>query len=110
MEGNKKNEISKVIFKTRGGTLDIKINKKWKYDDITCVGCDKNIETFDEILNYEGLRYQSEVLTKPAAFGWVFGSSIEKRLMWDRNYKIKCVLNLNPVIPSTVFIADEQQE
>ena len=75
---NKNNEISKVIFKTRGGTLDIKINKKWKYDDITCVGCDKNIETVDEILNCEGLRNKSEVLTKPAAFSWVFGSSIEK--------------------------------
>ena len=41
MIGNKNNEISKVIFKTRGGTLDIKINEKWKYEDITCVGCDK---------------------------------------------------------------------
>ena len=54
LEGNKNIQISKLIFKARGKTLDIKTNKKWKYDDDLCVGCGVNVETVDEILTCTG--------------------------------------------------------
>ena len=42
-------DISKLIFKARGKTLDIKLHKKWKYDDILCSGCKINQESGKEI-------------------------------------------------------------
>ena len=51
MEGNKNINVSKFIFKERSQTLDIKTQKKWKYDDKACVGCNVREETGEEILN-----------------------------------------------------------
>ena len=31
--------VSKVIYKARGSSLDIKLQKKCKYDDKFCTGC-----------------------------------------------------------------------
>ena len=39
-----------MIYKARGMNLDIKMQKRWKYDDIQCEGCDVNIESGEEIL------------------------------------------------------------
>ena len=55
MEGNKNTEISKVIFKLRGKTLEIKTMKKWKYEDDLCVGCGERSETIEELLTCAGL-------------------------------------------------------
>ena len=51
LEGNKNIQISKLIFKARGKTLDI---KTYIYDDDLCVGCGVNVETVDEILTCTG--------------------------------------------------------
>ena len=34
-------------------TLDVKVQKKWRYEDITCSGCRINDETGDEMFNYK---------------------------------------------------------
>ena len=39
LEGNKNIELIKFIFKARGQTLNIKTQKKWKYSDKICTGC-----------------------------------------------------------------------
>jgi hypothetical protein len=39
----------KPIFKARRKTLDIKLHKKWKYDDKLCSGCKINEESCEEI-------------------------------------------------------------
>ena len=54
-EGNKNTELSKVIFKARGMTLDLKTLKKWKYKDDICVGCGVKSETVEEFLSCTGL-------------------------------------------------------
>ena len=54
-EGDRNVVISKMIFKARGQTLDIKSQKRWKYEDLQCEGCQKNIETGEEILQCEML-------------------------------------------------------
>ena len=48
-------EVCRTIFNARGRNLDIKIHKKWKFDDLLCVGCNKIEESEDEILMCEGL-------------------------------------------------------
>ena len=55
--GNKNTEISKLLFKARGKSLDIKTHKKWKYDDDICVGCGVQKETETEILACEKLQF-----------------------------------------------------
>ena len=61
LDGNKNIELSKLIFKARGQTLDIKTQKKWRYSDNVCTGCDLNLETIQEILAYSGLIKHDEV-------------------------------------------------
>ena len=55
MEGNKNTEISQTIFKLRGKTLEIKTQKKWRYEDDLCVGCGDRSETIEELLTCAGL-------------------------------------------------------
>ena len=64
MEGNKNIQISKLIFKARGKTLDIKTYKKWKYDYDLCVGCGVNVETVDEILTCTGYSDKNDTTNK----------------------------------------------
>ena len=52
---NRNKELAKVVYKARGKSLDIKTHKKWKYEDLQCIGCENNIETVDEILTCSGL-------------------------------------------------------
>ena len=37
--GNKNTSVATFIFKARSQTLDIKMQKKWKYEDKLCIGC-----------------------------------------------------------------------
>ena len=75
-EGNKNIETSKVIFKARGKTLDIKSQKKWKYEDNICVGCGKTEESIEEILSCSGLGVNNDEKGKPVEYDWVFGQSV----------------------------------
>ena len=61
LDGNKNIELSKLIFKARGQTLDIKTQKKWRYSDNVCTGCDLKVETIEEILACSGLIKNDEV-------------------------------------------------
>ena len=61
LEGNKNNELAKVIFKARAKCLDIKIHKKWKYKDDVCIGCGKNSETVEECNGYKDKNSDKEV-------------------------------------------------
>ena len=49
--GNKNTSVAKFIFKARSQTLDIKMQKKWKYEDKLCIGCNTKEETGEEILS-----------------------------------------------------------
>ena len=62
--GNKNSSVAKFIFKARSQTLDIKMQKKWKYEDKLCIGCNIREETGQEILSCwhfgkeESLKYE----------------------------------------------------
>ena len=51
MDGNKDVKTAKFIFKARVQSLDIKCQKKCKYSDNICIGCNIREETGEEILN-----------------------------------------------------------
>ena len=63
--------LSKLIFKARSKTLDIKTQKEWKYKDDRCTGCGVKEETGDEILSCEGLGEVNEV-----KYSWFYCGSL----------------------------------
>ena len=48
--GDRNVNVSRIIFKARSKTLDIKSQKKWKYVDQLCSGCLINGESGEEML------------------------------------------------------------
>ena len=67
-EGDRDVRLSKLIFKARGWTLDIKVDNKWKYDDAKCSGCKKNEETGEEIMRCTNLGENDENIN----YNWFF--------------------------------------
>ena len=59
-DGDRDNRVSRLIFKARGKTLDIKMQKRWKYDDTLCTGCENKEETGQEILMCDKLSENPE--------------------------------------------------
>jgi hypothetical protein len=77
LDGNKNTQLSKIIFKARGRTLDIKCHKKWKFDDVICVGCGKKEETEEEFISCPGLAEDSNDEKKDnVSYSWFFGDSV----------------------------------
>ena len=89
VESDRNISVSKVIYKARGKILDIKTQKKWKYEDNICVGCQENIESGEEVLRCEKLGendiqaeyswFYSEQLTKQILAGKVLVKKLKKR-------------------------------
>ena len=77
VEGDRNILVSKTIYKARGMTLDIKLQKKCKSDDIQCEGCQGNIESGEEILKCDGLG-RNEV---EADYSWFFSALVTKQIM-----------------------------
>ena len=75
-EGDRNTAVSKVIFKARGQTLDIKMQRRWKYDDIPCEGCHKNFESGQEILQCEKLGKNE----KNIDYTWFFSGLVSKQI------------------------------
>ena len=76
-EGDRSIIGSKTIYKARGMTLDIKEQKKWKYDDILCEGCKEHMESGEEIMRCEKLGiniYQAD-------YTWFYSELVTKQIM-----------------------------
>ena len=88
-EGDRNILISKIIYRARGMTLDLKMQKKWKYEDILCEGCHENEETGEKVLKCEKLGsnvqqvdytwFYSELVTKKILVGKVLVQKLKKR-------------------------------
>ena len=76
LEENLNTELSKAIFKMREKTLEIKDHKKWKYENILCVGCSINIETEKELLECPGFCEGDEASNEDYAYSVVFGEPV----------------------------------
>ena len=69
-------EISKLIYKMRGKTLDIKEHKKRKYDNNLCIGCSINIQTENELLACPGFCEGNKTNIENISYSLVFGDSV----------------------------------
>ena len=76
LDGNQNTNISKLIFKARSKTLDLKAQKSWKYDDKICIGCEEREETGEEVLSCDGLGGQNG--NKPLKYNWFYSDSVEE--------------------------------
>merc|ERR1711947_32282 len=61
-------ELSKLIFKARSKMLDIKLHKRWKYTDVTCVGCNQNAESESELMNCAGFSDSESGQNEPLSY------------------------------------------
>ena len=75
-DGDRNIDVSKIIYKARGQTLDIKTQKRWKYNDVTCEGCQKNIESGEEVLQCEKLGENDEKIE----YSWFFSEMVRKQI------------------------------
>ena len=77
LSGDRNIKISKLIFKARGSTLDIKTQKKWKYSDKLCSGCEVKDETGDEILNCKTFGENEENVS----YSWFFRDCVKDQIL-----------------------------
>ena len=75
-DGDRKILVSKLIYKARGMNLDIKMQKRWKYEDFKCEGCKENSETGEEILQCD----QLGINENQAQYSWFFSTSVSKQI------------------------------
>ena len=66
--GHCNKNLSRIIFKARSHTLDIKTQQKWKYADSTCIGCKIQVETGEEILFCEILNTENRLADIPVTY------------------------------------------
>ena len=83
--GDRNTSISKFIFKARGCNLDIKTQKKWKYDDKLCSGCSKSEESGDEILFCDSFGENIDNIT----YSWFYGNSVSEQILVAKLMMIK---------------------
>ena len=74
--GDRNPKVSKVVFKARSKTLDVKVQRKWKYDDLYCSGCFQNEESPDEIINCEKFGENK----KKVKYSWFFSDSADTQI------------------------------
>ena len=78
LDGNRNIELSKVIYKARSLTLNIKTQKSWKYKDDLCVGCGEKSETGQEFITCMGY---SDTMSQPNSldYNFVFLGEVKDR-------------------------------
>ena len=76
LSGNTK--LSKLIFQARGRNLDIKMHKRWRYEDVTCVGCEETIENEEELLSCKGFCDENNRHAEKVPYSWLFSDSVSK--------------------------------
>ena len=55
--------------------MDIKLQRKWKYEDKLCIGCETNDKSGDKILSCKNLSDEN-VVNKPMNYYWFYKSSV----------------------------------
>ena len=76
IDGNCSKKMSKLLFKTRSLTLDIKTQQKWKYADSSCIGCKIKEESGDELLICNILSKENSVAEKRVYYNWFYSNNV----------------------------------
>ena len=86
IHGDRNPKVSKLIYQARGQILDIKMQKKWKFNDKLCSGCNLKEESGQEILDCKNLGGNKENLSYNMFFSelaseqLVVGNTLMKKL------------------------------
>ena len=102
LDGNVNTTNSKLIFKARSMTLDIKMQKKWKYSDILCIGCGVRSETGQEILSCQGFSENKEKLEKtPLLYSIFYHGSTQEMVQLGKvlSRKLKIRAKMKEEVP-----------
>ena len=76
ISGECSTKMSRIIFKARSQTLDVKTQRKWKYNDKACIGCKRKEETGQEIMICENLNNENRIATHPINYGAFFDKNL----------------------------------
>ena len=76
VDGDRQTNVSKMIYKARGRTLDIKLHQKWKYSDTLCSGCQVNEESGEEILRCESFGENEQKIS----YSWFYSSLVSEQI------------------------------
>ena len=76
LHGDRDIDLSRLIYKARGLTLDIKTQKKWKYSDKLCIGCQLNDESGEEILFCKGFGENVQNIS----YSWFYRESVSDKI------------------------------
>ena len=83
LHGDRNPKVSQLIYQARGKILDIKMHKKWKFNDKLCIGCKTKEESGQEILDCKDLGGNNGNLT----FNMVFSDIVREQLAVGNNLK-----------------------
>ena len=91
INGHCNKNLSKLIFKARSQSLDIKTQQKWKYADNICIGCKTQVETGEEILCCEMLNNENRLADIQVTYDWFYrrkvGDIVTAGKLLDRGMK-----------------------
>ena len=69
-------KVPKFIFNARSKTVDIKVQKSWKYEDLLCSGCKMKEESGDEILFCKSYGENVENIT----YSWFYSENAQEQV------------------------------
>ena len=67
-DGDRNINLARQIYKARGQILDIKLQKRWKYSDKLCTGCNLVEESGEEILKCKSIGENEDGITYDCFF------------------------------------------
>ena len=91
INGDRNVNVAKCIFKARSKTLDIKVQKKWRYEDIKCSGCLMNDETGDEMLNCTSFGENDSEMK----YEWFYSDNIDQQIIVAKTMMKKLKMRKN---------------
>ena len=75
-DGDRNTSVAKIIYKARGKTVDVKLQKTWKYSDKLCSGCKQNEESGEEVLSCDSFGENPEKIT----YSWFYRSAVTEQV------------------------------
>ena len=91
INGDRNVNVAKCIFKARSKTLDIKVQKKWRYEDTKCSGCMMNDETGDEMLNCTSFGENDSEMK----YEWFYSDNIDQQIIVAKTMMKKLKMRKN---------------
>jgi hypothetical protein len=77
--GDRNITVSRTIYRARGRTLHINLQKRWKCDDTLCTGCLVNEESGKEVLRCAFLGENIQKIT----YCWFYSQLVSEQINYE---------------------------